>query len=61
MRVYTSCNCKACRNWTPSKVKGEHKREAHRALRRVTRRALRGAGPEENPVIPGAVSTGYKF
>jgi hypothetical protein len=54
MRVYVSCNCRTCRR-ASSAVKGIHKKQAHRTLRRLTKRALR-TGTE----APVAVYTGYK-
>jgi len=53
--AYRSCGCGWCRG-TPSKFKGEAKREAHRRMRRLARRALRrGAEP------PPYVSTGALY
>jgi hypothetical protein len=54
MAVYLSCNCRHCRA-VPSKVKGHHKRMAHRALRRASREAI-----QKDREQPSAVSTGYK-
>jgi hypothetical protein len=54
--AYKSCNCRICRA-APSRVKGWHKRTSHRALRHLTRRALRSAAPS---VVPDVVSSGYK-
>lgn len=60
MRTYTSCNCKACHSMTPSDVKGEHKKTAHRELRRATRQAIKNMGEDNDPVVPQSISTGYK-
>lgn len=54
MNPYRSCNCKQCRS-VPSSVKAEHKKTAHRAIRRAGKAEARG-GRE----APQAVSTGYK-
>jgi hypothetical protein len=54
MRVYTSCNCRTCKT-ASSAVRGEHKKQAHRALRQAIRLSLL-KGRE----MPGSVSTGYK-
>lgn len=54
MNPYKSCNCFQCRH-TPSKIRGGHKREAHRKMRRETKKALRN--DEE---VPNYVSTGYR-
>jgi hypothetical protein len=56
MSAYVSCNCIACRH-VPSKIKGWHKRQAHRILRRRVRAALHNADFDG---IPDQVSTGYK-
>ena len=56
MGAYKSCNCFQCRH-TPSKVKGEHKRVAHRKLRRQSREALRKQVYDQ---VPSATSSGYK-
>lgn len=50
---YRGCNCQWCRH-APSHIKGAHKRQAHRALRRETKDALR------NLDVAWAVSTGPK-
>lgn len=55
MGAYRSCSCKWCRS-VPTKIKGEHKRLAHRMLRRAAKRAMH-RGTE----APTAVSTGYKY
>ena len=52
--AHVSCNCRACKG-SPSKVKGEHKRVSHRALRHATKAALRKGGES-----PARVSSGYK-
>ena len=54
MRAYLSCNCKNCRSRN-SVVKGHHKRNGHRALRRTTRLAIRTGGE-----MPVTAYTGYK-
>lgn len=54
MRAYVSCNCRHCRS-VPSKVKSAHKRMAHRALRRASRKALQVDGEP-----PPTIGTGYK-
>ena len=54
MRAYMSCNCRQCRH-VSSAVKAAHKRQAHRALRRAVKKALRN-GAE----APACVATGYK-
>lgn len=51
--VYKSCKCGQCKN-APSKIRGEHKREAHRKFRRESKKSLR-EGEEDTPII----STGY--
>lgn len=61
-RVYTSCNCDTCRRWSPSKIKGDHKRRAHRELRREGNRLILRLiryGDDSQAMIP-IVSTGYK-
>jgi hypothetical protein len=54
MATYTSCNCRECRLASPA-TRGQHKKMAHKALRKATKQALRKG--EEAPV---SVSTGYK-
>jgi hypothetical protein len=54
MRTYTSCNCKTCRK-VPSSVKQRHKREAHRTLRRESKRAI-----QKDTEAPTSICTGYK-
>lgn len=54
MRAYISCNCISCRR-VPSKIKGRHKKVAHRKLRQRTRKALFNGQP-----CPDVVTTGYK-
>lgn len=41
-------------------VKGDHKKQAHRLLRRKTKQALRDMDDDNDPIIPQAISTGYK-
>lgn len=55
-RVYTSCNCKRCRG-VPSGIKRHHKNEAHRFIRRETKKAIKNEN-EDN--IPQSYSSGYK-
>lgn len=56
MKAYVSCGCGRCRG-VPTKIKKQHKKEAHRALRRATRKAIR---KNDEDSIPASVSTGYK-
>jgi hypothetical protein len=60
--VYKSCGCAMCRHCPPSRIRGEDKREAHRLLRRESKRLLERflTGIEDGvPLIP-IISTGYK-
>ena len=61
MRAYTSCNCASCRHYSPPGIRREHKRYAHRLLRRLVRLALRDVERDADPVVPQSVSTGYKY
>jgi hypothetical protein len=54
MGTYTSCNCRQCR-LASAATRGQHKKTAHKALRKATKQALRKG--EEAPV---SISTGYK-
>lgn len=60
--VYKSCNCDTCRRWTPSKIKGEHKRRAHRELRRTMRKLVDRLVryDDDTQVMVPVISTGYK-
>jgi len=51
---YVSCNCDQCKN-ASSKIKKEHKKRAHRALRRKEKLAIKNDEP-----LPQVVSSGYK-
>ncbi len=51
---YVSCNCNQCKN-ASSKIKKEHKKRAHRALRRKEKLAIKNDEP-----LPQVVSSGYK-
>lgn len=55
MSPYYSCNCKWCKG-SPTKIKYEHKKLAHRVFRRKSKRAIQ----KEDYSLP-LVSTGYKY
>ena len=53
--VYFSCGCAWCRN-VPSKIKGAHKKWAHRMFRRKAKAMLR-RGDDSTPLV----SSGYVY